>query len=388
MKEPAGPRGVDDEARRQRAPAAEALGLETADAPSNVRPVTRVRSRVLGAFRVRPRAARNRSKSGRYQCVSATSSLGLAATRSWSLRSGFAPNGCPTLVRVEGEAALEAAGDLGTLALPAFPTRRAAGGAAGRSDRRAPRGAGWRAATTTRRWRSADARPRSKSTTRPSQAPGEERGERAGEAGPDDRDVERRRRAHASPQAAHTGAGRTACARRSSWRGARGATRGTPRSARARRGPRGPRRRGRASSRTSRPRAQSSRRPSVGGSKAPASRSASSAPLPPRVGISDTAVAPQSKRELDRAARPLPGLLRGDPRQPHQHEDAQCDASSATSASAARRKSSSVIRLLSRGSASGWTVSRPIATSSRSLAGRSRKRGRRPDRRATGATRR
>ena len=184
------------------------------------------------------------------------------------------------------------------------------------------------------------------------------------EAGADDRDVEgarsreaRRSRAqatrgrHGLPQvhlaaAARARAGRQAAQRRSA------------------RGPRGRRRRGRGRAASAeverglercRGRARRNRR---------CSASASIAPLPARVGMSETADAPQSKaKSTERSAQSSASASGETAGRRAGRRAARCPRRAGSRRP--RRKSSSVMRLLSRASTSGCTVSSPIATSSR-----------------------
>ena len=95
-----------------------------------------------------------------------------------------------------------------------------------------------------------------------------------------------------------------------------------------------------------------------------ASPSASIAPLPPRVGMTEHTVAPHSAaRSIDRHAHSTasPAGMNGG----LSSTNTRSAMSWRCRKSAARRNASSVIRLLSRASTSGCAVSSPIATSSR-----------------------
>ena len=98
--------------------------------------------------------------------------------------------------------------------------------------------------------------------------------------------------------------------------------------------------------------------------KVPATPSASIVPLPPRVGISETAVAPHRRRHPPTGAATRPARLRARTAV-RSSRNTRNATSRRPSSQAARRNWSTVIRLLSRSSASGCAVSSPIATSRR-----------------------
>ena len=167
MQESARPAGVDDEARvdaRARWPSRAALEHDAASLPRG-----RVRARVVVEI---DRAVRLGLADERVIEVRPVpmrvADLVVRARGDQQLPRVLAIVGeaLAGLVEEEREAAFQAAGDVGTCALPRAPFREHAGAGAGRSDPRALRAAGWPAASTIRRSRTADGGPARSSATR------------------------------------------------------------------------------------------------------------------------------------------------------------------------------------------------------------------------------
>ena len=263
---------------------------------------------------------------------------------------GVGAEGPAGRVRVEREAALQAAGDLGALALPRSP-----GGERPDARQVVTRAEILEEEVGERRRGLSDRKPRVRSAfeehDRPPQPPGEDRRERAGEARADDGDVE------VGP--AHGVPAGLAADRREG--GLREVHRGKPRppaieaggaAAPARRGPRGRRRRG--------PRRRP--RPSASAVLEEAERRRLEGPGIPQGVHGAVAGAGRDdgdggraavERELDRPARPSRRCSAGSTHGRPARTKTRRATPPSERARAARRKESSVMRLLRRGSTSG-----------------------------------
>ena len=189
VQEPAWPAGVDHEpgaARRRRVRAAR---LRARRRPRRSALRQRQLVEVVGAFGAPPPApARDRSRADTSACPRSRRSDSPRPAAGARAPASSA-NGDPRSWKKNVKPRFSPQATSGRAALPRAPLRERPQRAAGRSGRRAPRAADWRAASSTRRWRSADAaRARSARRRGPAGA-GISAVERAGEAGADDGDV-------------------------------------------------------------------------------------------------------------------------------------------------------------------------------------------------------
>ena len=153
---PRGPLASIDEARGDAHGAAVALAFERR-AIAFVAERARAAS-CRGRRRPRPRPparARGRSPADTSACRRSRRA-GSPRPAAAASRSAVVLERLARAVEEEGEAALQAARRRPDASAATCPTSRTAGSAAGRSGPPAPRSGGWRAAWTTRRWRSAD----------------------------------------------------------------------------------------------------------------------------------------------------------------------------------------------------------------------------------------